>query len=186
MEYSKLLDLATELGYQLAMSGAETFRVEETVVRVLRAYDIEAEVFAIPNCLHISIEPVIGRPLTRMRRIGSHGNDLDAVERFAGLSRRICGERPAPEIAAQWLEETRQQRRSYGLPMYMAGHFLGSFGFSLLFGGSLADAVCSGVCGLLVGIINKLIDGWGANQFFRTIAAAFPMALLAYILRVLL
>ena len=90
MEYSKLLDIATELGYQLAMSGAETFRVEESVVRMLSAYDIEAEVFAIPNCLHISIEPVIGRPLTRMRRIGIHGNDLDAVERYSGLSRKIC------------------------------------------------------------------------------------------------
>lgn len=184
MEFSKLLDLASDLGYELAMSGAETFRVEESISLVLKAYDIDAEVFVIPNCMHISIEPVIGRPLTRMRRIGLHGNDLDAVEKFSSLSRRICAQRPAPEIAAQWLEETRQQRMSYGLPMYMAGHFLGSFGFSLLFGGSLADAVCSGICGLLVGIINKLIDGWGANQFFRTIAAAFPMALLAYILGV--
>jgi uncharacterized membrane protein YjjP (DUF1212 family) len=130
--------------------------------------------------MHISIEPVIGRPLTRMRRIGVHGNDLDAVEKFSSLSRRICAQRPAPEIAAKWLEETRQQRRSYGFAMYMIGHFLGSFGFALLFGGSLADALCSGVCGLLVGIINRLIDSWGGNQFFRIIAAAFPMALLAY------
>lgn len=180
MEYSKLLDLASDLGYELAMSGAETFRVEESISLVLKAYDIDAEVFVIPNCMHISIEPVIGRPLTRMRRIGLHGNDLDAVEKFSSLSRRICAERPAPEIAAKWLEETRQQRRSYGFAMYMIGHFLGSFGFALLFGGTLADGLCSGVCGLLVGIINRLIDNWGANQFFRTIAAAFPMALLAY------
>lgn len=180
MEYSKLLDLATELGYELAMSGAETFRIEESITRVLNAYDIDAEVFAIPNCMHISIEPVIGRPLTRMRRIGSHGNDLDAVERFSGLSRRICTQKPAPEIAAQWLEETKRQRRFYKLPMYLLGNFLGAFGFSLLFGGSLPDALCSGVCGLAVGIIGRWMDRLGANQFFRTIAAAFPMALLAY------
>ena len=180
MEYSKLLDLASDLGYELAMSGAETFRVEESISRILQAYDIDAEVFVIPNCMHISIEPVIGRPLTRMRRIGVHGNDLDAVEKFSSLSRRICAQRPAPEIAAKWLEETRQQRRSYGFAMYMIGHFLGSFGFALLFGGSPADALCSGVCGLLVGIINRLVDNWGGNQFFRIIAAAFPMALLAY------
>ena len=36
MEYSKLLDLATDLGYELAMSGAETFRVEESITRILR------------------------------------------------------------------------------------------------------------------------------------------------------
>ena len=180
MEYSKLLDLVTDLGYELAISGAETFRVEESVALVLKAYDIEAEVFVIPNCMHISIEPVIGRPLTRMRRIGAHGNDLDAVERFSGLSRRICSEHPAPEIAAVWLREAMQQKRSYHLPLYLMGHFLGSFGFALLFGGTLADGICSGFCGLLVGIISKLMDNLGANQFFRIIAASFPMALLAY------
>ena len=47
MEYSKLLDLSCELGYELAMSGAETFRVEESINRVLQAYGIEAEVFAV-------------------------------------------------------------------------------------------------------------------------------------------
>ena len=31
MEYSKLLDIASDLGYGLAMSGAETFRVEESL-----------------------------------------------------------------------------------------------------------------------------------------------------------
>lgn len=81
MEYSKLLDLASELGYNLAMSGAETFRVEESISRVLAAYEIEAEVFVIPNCMHISIEPVVGRPQTRMRRIGYHDNDLDSTLR---------------------------------------------------------------------------------------------------------
>ena len=180
MEYSKLLDLATDLGYELAMSGAETFRVEESITRVLRAYDIEAEVFVIPNCMHISIEPVIGRPLTRMRRIGLHGNDLDAVEKFTGVSRRICAEKPAPEIAAQWLEETKKQRRHYPLPAYLLGNFLGGFGFAFLFGGGFADAICAGVCGILVGLINKFMDKVGANQFFRIIAAAFLMALPAY------
>lgn len=180
MEYSKLLDLATDLGYELAMAGAETFRVEESVNRMLKAYDIDAEVFVIPNCMHISIEPVMGRPLTRMRRIGIHGNDLDAVERFSGLSRRICAEHPAPEIAAQWLEEARQQRRTYALPLYLAGTFLGSMGFAMLYGGTLMDGLCSGMCGILVGLILRLMTRFGANQFFQTLATAFPMAMLAY------
>ena len=40
MDYSALLDLATDLGYRLAISGAETFRVEESVNRILGAYGI--------------------------------------------------------------------------------------------------------------------------------------------------
>ncbi len=182
MEYSKLLDLATDLGYNLAMSGAETFRVEESISRILKAYDIDAEVFVIPNCMHISIEPVVGRPLTRMRRIANHGNDLDAVERFSGLSRRICSEHPAPEIAEKWLEEAKAQKKTYPLALYLAGDFLGAFGFAMIFGGSVLDAFFSGICGLMVGLINKFMESLDANQFFRTIAAAYPMALLAYVL----
>lgn len=180
MEYSKLLDLASELGYGLAMSGAETFRVEESVTRVLAAYDIEAEVFVIPNCMHISIEPEVGRPQTRMRRIGTHGNNLDAVERYNNLSRRICYERPAPEIGAQWLAETKAALRHYTFPWYLVGNTLGALGFCLLFGGSPADALLSGICGFVVGLILKWMDNLGANDFFRTVAAAFPLALLGY------
>lgn len=185
MEYSKLLDLASDLGYGLAMSGAETFRVEESITRVLAAYEIEAEVFVIPNCMHISIEPVVGRPQTRMRRIGTHGNDLDAVERYSNLSRRICQERPAPEIAAQWLTETKAQLRQHSFPVYLIGNVLGALGFCFLFGGGFADALVSGLCGLVVGLVTKWMDNLGANQFFRTIAAAFPMALLAYTMNAL-
>ena len=35
MNYNLLLDLVSDLGYELAMSGAETSRVEETITRVL-------------------------------------------------------------------------------------------------------------------------------------------------------
>ena len=40
MDYYLLTDLAVTMGYHLAMSGAETFRVEDTVHRILRAYGV--------------------------------------------------------------------------------------------------------------------------------------------------
>ncbi len=185
MEYSKLLDLVSDLGYDLAMSGAETFRVEESIRRVLAAYEVEAEVFVIPNCMHISIEPVAGRPLTRMRRIGTHDNDLDAVERFSGLSRRLCAEHPAPEIAAQWLREVRMQRRYYPLPVYLLGHFFAAAGFALFFGGSLRDFFCSGLCGVVIGLLTKYFGRMQTNSFFCTMVNAFAMTFSAYALRAL-
>ena len=180
MDYNTLLDLATDLGYELAMCGAETFRVEESINRVLQSYGIASEVFAIPNCLTVSIETAEGKPMTRMRRIGYHGNDLDGVERFSGLSRAICTRKPDPADAREWLEQVRCSKRKYSLPIDLLGNLLGAFGFAMVFGGSVIDGLCAGLCGLLVGIINRFMDNLKANQFFRTIAAAFPMALLAY------
>ena len=74
MDYEKLLNMAAELGYQLMYSGGEIYRAEESVRRLLCAYGLEApEVFAIPNCLIVSVVTPQGRPVTRMRRVPLHG-----------------------------------------------------------------------------------------------------------------
>ena len=39
-----LLDIAADLGYHMAVSGAETYRVEDTVRRILEAYGLQPEV----------------------------------------------------------------------------------------------------------------------------------------------
>lgn len=180
MDYVTLLDLAVDLGYEQAMSGAETFRVEESVNRVMAAYGVEGDVFAIPNYLVASITTDTGEPLTRMRRIGYHGNDLDAVEKFTNLSRAICSRTPEPKEALQWLDAVRKQKISYSTPIQYLGDFLGAAGFCLFFGGGGIDALCAGVCGLVVGFVNSLMSDMRANFFFRTIAASFLMAILAY------
>ena len=155
MDYNTLLDMATELGYYLAISGAETFRVEDSVCRILRAYGLTAEVFAIPNCLTVSIETADGEPMTRMRRVDYQQVDLDSVERFSNLSRRICAQRPEPKEAMRWLHDVAATRIHYKLPMYLLGSFLGSAGFGLFFGADLLETLIAGLCGILVGLVIK-------------------------------
>ena len=180
MDYNILLDLATDLGYRLAMSGAETFRVEDSICHIMRAYGIEGEAFAIPNCLTVSVKTADGKPLTRMRRIGYHGNDLDCVERYSNLSRRICTELPSPETALEWLREIEKTPRSYGTIVTLLGNFLGAGGFAILFGSTFWDSLLSGLCGLIVGTVGIFTDKLKANLFSRTIIASFLMALAAY------
>ena len=182
MDYNILLDLATDLGYELAMCGAETFRVEESVSRVLGSYGVQSDVFAIPNYLIVSIVTDDGTPITRMRRIGPHGNDLDAVEKFNGLSRALCNRLPEPAEGLQWLDHVRTLRVHYSTGVEYLGDFIGAGGFCMLFGGSWIDSLCAGLCGIVVGFISKLLESRNANPFFRTIATSFVMALVAYAL----
>ena len=182
MDYNTLLDLATDLGYELAMSGAETFRIEESITRVLASYGVQAEAFAIPNYLVVSIITDNGKPITRMRRIGQHGNDLDSVEKFNGLSRALCNRKPEPKIGLEWLKMVKSQKIYYSRPVMYLGNFLGALGFALFFGGNWTDGICAGICGLLVGFLTQFLEDMKANHFFRTIAAAFAMSLLAYVM----
>ena len=180
MDHITLLDMATDLGYELAMSGAETFRVEESISRVLAAYGIQAEVFAIPNYLIVSILTEDGTPITRMRRIGNHGNDLDAVEKFSALSRAYVNRTPDPKEGIQWLDVVRGMLVKYSTPMEYVGDFMGAFGFGFLFGGNWCDGISAGLCGILIGFVSKKLEAMKANPFFRTIATSFLRAMLAY------
>ncbi|MGM9590907.1 MAG: threonine/serine exporter ThrE family protein [Faecousia sp.] len=180
MNYNLLMDLAIDLGYELAMSGAETFRVEESITRLLSAYGVDSDVFAIPSYVMVTIRTDDGTPITRMRRIGYHGNNMDNIERFSGLSRSLASLKPELELGHQWLDETRKSCRSYSKNVRYLAHFIGAGGFGLFMGGTMVDGICAGFCGLVVGIVDHYLDGLKANQFFRTIASSFLMAMLAY------
>ena len=182
MDYNTLLDMALSLGYELAMSGAETFRVEESISRVLSAYGAKCEVFAIPNYLVVTILDEDGKPITRMRRIGNHGNDLDAVEKYSALSRAYCNRIPDPKEGSGWMDLVRQRIQKYSFPMELLGDFIGAGGFALLFCGNWLDAFWGGICGIIVGLTSKFLERLQSNPFFRTIAASFTMALFAYAL----
>ena len=184
MDYKALLELTTQLGYRLAISGAETFRVEESIVRIFAAYGIKAEVFSIPNCLIVSVETPDKEPLTQMCRIGHHGTDLDAVEKYSNLSRRICAAVPDPQEALQWLKQIENTIPKYSILIFLLANVVASFGFTFLFSGRLIDAACAGLCGLVIGLISRLMSHFKINVFFATIASGFAGALLAYILAV--
>ena len=105
MDYEKLLNMAAELGYQLMYSGAEIYRVEESARRLLHAYGLEnPEVFAIPNCLIVSVATPEGHPVTRMRRVPLHGTDIELLERCNELCRQLCTETPPVDEAYALLQ----------------------------------------------------------------------------------
>ena len=179
MNYNLLMDLAMDLGYELAMSGAETFRVEESITRLLTAYGVDSDVFSTPNYIMITIRTDDGTPISRMRRIGNHGNNMDSVEKFSNLSRRIVSQKPTPEECHQWILDTRNSCRCYSKQLQALGYFTGAAGFGLFMGGAFSDGICAGLCGLLVGVVDNYLDKLKANLFFRTIASSFLMTLLA-------
>lgn len=182
MNYQRLLDLATELGFRLSSCGAETYRVEESVKRLLASYGIACDAFAVPYSLTVTAETDCGTPLMRMRRIDGSVSDLDAVERYSGLCRRICQERPDPETAFEWLHNTDTQRVYYSPLLQYIGYFLGSAGFGWFYGGCLTDGLSAGICGLVGCAADRYFRRVQVNKFFSTILTAFFMALTAYVL----
>ncbi len=180
MDYSLLMELVSRLGCGIAMGGAETYRVEESVNRILNAYGVESRVYSVPNSLIITILVPQQAPMTQLCRMERKGTDLDAVERYANLGRRICSQTPDLQTFAQWLDETENTKKHYRFPTVLLGCMLVAWGFSIFFGGTIMDSVCAIACGLLLGIAEHFMGKLQTNVFFMKIVTAFAMAVLAY------
>ena len=178
MDYTLLMNLVSAIASKLATSGAETYRVEESVKRICAAYGIESRVYAVPHSLIITIMIPGERPMTQLCRMEYLGTDLEAVEHFSNLSRKICAETPPWEEALNWLEATDAAQKHYSIPMDLLGHVLVACGFCVFFGGSWQDALCAGLCGLLLGFLSRWLRQ--TNTFFQKIICGFSMACFAY------
>ena len=182
MDYAALMELVSRIGVRLASSGAETYRVEESITRILTAYGQEGRVYCVPNSLFITILIPNQLPYTQLSRMPRRGNDIDAVELYNSLSRRICAEVPNLHLALEWIQEAEKRRKHYNFPMILLGHMLVASGFCFFFGGSYTDCACAAACGLLLGIVSYLLGKVDANSFFQQITAAFLMSGFAYLL----
>lgn len=180
VEHTALLALAVEIGYRLQKSGAEIYRVEEAVKRIFQAYGVHSgEVFAIPNCLIVSVIDNDGKPISRLRRIPIHGTDMDCMERVYDYCRKICRETPDVEEARAILYDMDKKYPSFPFWMQMAGYYVGGGAFTLFWGGSFMDALAGGLCSLLIGLSLLAMGKLDANLFVKTIIAAFLSALAA-------
>lgn len=169
MDYYLLADMTVQIGYELAVAGAETYRVEETMRRVIEAYGTEGQAFAIPNCVAVSFVTPNTKPLTIMKRVGYHGNDLERIEKLNALSRRICAEVPDPETAQRWLKETTAAVRR----IYYLGNFMAAAGFCCVFGGTVRDWLWAGLSGLTIGFVTRCMDRLEVNPFSAPLRRPF-------------
>ena len=181
--YDDLLNMGTELGYQLMYSGAEIYRVEESVNRLLTAYGLQPQVFAIPNCLIVSLNTPSGHPITSMRRIPSHGTDIELLEACNDLCRRLCREVPPLEQAKERVRRLGEGHRAHPTWVLLMGYVVAAAFFAAFFGGNLRDMLSAGLCGLGVGLwILYLSKPLRVVGFFQTLIAAAIASLLALLL----
>lgn len=133
METEKLLNFGCEMGRQLLQNGAEIYRVEESILRLLAAYGRkEAEVFAIPSCIILNIQEG-ERNYTKSIRVQTVSNNLRRLSNLNALCRDICREPPPVEESVRRMEAILAQPvyssmvgfLAYGLVAFFFYAFLG-------------------------------------------------------------
>ncbi len=180
MTCEELLRIAAHIGRGLLESGAEAYRVENSVHYVVEAYGLgECQVFSIPSYLHIDLTDREGRTYANMcRASGLKSADLEKLSALNDLCRYIASEQPeAGEIWARLREI--DNGRQYPLPVQLLAYAVGASAFALFWGGVWLDAAAAAVIGCAVGAAMTGMGRLEANLFYKSMISSALGTLLA-------
>ena len=172
-EVSRFLCVLVKMGEALQNSGAEVFRVEDTLNRIAAAYGAqEVNVFVITSSIVVTLTMPQLPPQTQTRRLRhASGNDLLALEELNALSRRICAAPPAVEEFQQQLDAILAQRADPRV--HLAGSVLAASSFAVFFGGSLWDGLLAGGIAVLICWMERYLAPFCMNGIEFQFIASF-------------
>ena len=116
--------------------------------------------------------------VTQTRRITGGSYDLQRLEQLNQLSRRICAQHLSLEDTERALDAIMATPQ-YGFKMQVFTYALVSASFSLFFGGSWLDAAASGVIGVALKCLDRMIRRTEANAFLSALLCSCLGGLLA-------
>jgi len=150
---SRVLDVATKAGRILLENGAEISRVEETMVRIAAHYGVHHDnFFVLANGIFTTGWDEDNKwpgSFAKVLHIPMRATRLDRIVAVNRVSRAISDGEYTLDEAEMLLSEIRDSKPKHKM-IQLAGAVLGSACFSVLFGGSLFDALGSGIAGFFV------------------------------------
>ncbi len=173
----KYLSFCCETGRHMIRNGAEMYRVEESVTRIMHAYGFATpEVFAIPASILIGVE-YDGINYTKSVRIHGSGNNLDKLDKLNALCRHVCQESPDIDIAIARMHEIIAEPQYPTWVSYFGYGCVAVF-FTLLFGGNVLDSIVAGLCGMALKCISGVLAPKKVNIFFTNMLSSMILVLI--------
>lgn len=168
-----------EAGRMLMSSGAEVYRVEETMTRMGHSIPGVECCTAYVTVTGILCSVVAGgQSVTRMARIRSQERDLSKVAAINALSRQTEQEHFSAQILWQKLKEI-EQGPDYSDGIRTLWGAIGAAGFVLFFGGGLYELGFVFLIGLGVRYGSVLCGRLQINEFFVNLFLSFLAALMS-------
>ena len=178
MDYKVLADTALLAGELMLQSGAETFRVEETITRILKTSGQErTEAIAYATGIMMTLDGKDSGIISMVVRIGDRETNLGQVCEVNNISRGYCAGKLTLEEANQRLKAIRGVRRFPDWVVTLCA-IVTSAAFTLLLGGGVYDCLFAALYGVLQVVFLFLNRKIRINRFILNMITAFFVALL--------
>lgn len=178
MRSADMMNIALKAGEIVLTSGAEIYRVEETIVRICNSYSLKCESFVLPTGIFISIENEDGSMNTGFRRIRNRKVDLNRIDSVNNLSRSLQMYQPDCKTVLEKLTEINEVKQ-YSFPARIAATAIGSFSFTLIFKGSLYDGIAALCIGTVSYLLREILTRKGFFQFLENFTAGLVAGFLS-------
>lgn len=180
MNINEILEVSTYAGKIMLESGAEAYRVEETMNRICNSYGIKiASSYATPTLIVASVT-YEGDIKSLVVRISNRSVNLQKIHKVNDIARNIINNNISLRELKRNLDEIDKEER-YSDSKTILFSAIGAFGFVFLFGGSVLDAVAAFLIGLIVKYFSIKFEKLGLNSFFITSISAGILAFLSII-----
>ena len=174
--YMEPLQLAGRL---IMENGGETYRVEETITRMGRAFGLEhVESFAVPSGLFVSYRRADGDTETAVMRVHKGSTNLSRVDAVNAVSRQVERGDLTCEEALQRLQAIERRPPALTKPMQVLGAAVSAAGFTLMFGGGAAHAAVAAGGAALVQGIGQLLEQYHMHALVSTLLGSLLSTLL--------
>jgi len=186
-------------GEIMLKSGAETYRVEDTMDRMARALEIEQpQSFATPTAIIFSAHGetktetrlirIIHRTTdlekkteTRLIRIINRTTDLEKIARVNHLSRSLSEKKITAEEVFHQLKELQKTDMFYPVWLQLFCAALSSGCFLIMFGGVWSDFIPAFLSGGIGFYIFLLMNRFVGIKFFSEFSASLSIGFCAYV-----
>ena len=150
MNPNDALKFAMQAGEIMLQSGAETFRVEDTIKHILINCDFNiSESFVTTTGIFASITDEVSGNITMLKRVKSRTNNFEKIVMVNDVSRRFADGKITVEQGIAELSGLKD-RPPYPVLVKTLASAFSTFAFTYIFGGGIGDCANAFFAGLIL------------------------------------
>lgn len=179
MDTSEILDIAVDAGKIMLESGGETYRVEETMIKISLSLGLKnADGYATPTVIMLCCKDDAGRNISVVKRIIFRTFNLDKISKINNLSRNIEKNKlDACDVKKELSNIDKATAYSSKVVTLFAALAAGIF--TLLFGGNFTDFIIAFIIGGIIKITSIFLSNYKIADFFIDIVGGTEASLIA-------
>lgn len=177
--------LALQLAGQLIMeNGGETYRVEETITRMGRAFGLtDVESFAVPSGLFVSYRHADGSAETSVRRVHKRTTNLTCVNEVNQVSRQVEAGELSYIQAYERLLTISHAPPPTSPAMTVLWAAISSGGFSVMFGGGAIEFAVAALASVAAQLLILFFEHRKLQGIITVLAGSITSALIPMLFR---